>query len=743
MRDQRNADVRLRMFRTQGGLSHLYGMRQGDGEMLKKLFASMLLWKKFALLGVIGIALFGVPTALYIISAEKLIAQKNLEIQGVQPARLLLRTMQLMQQHRGMSAVLIGGNNSIAAQRQAKAQEVDKAFQELTAQLMLTGTRNPDINKDVAAAQAAWNGLRDGVAGGKLDLPQSFGVHSDTIARLFDINDALLDDFKLSLDADLDSTKLIAGGFVAFPALTEELGKMRARGAGILGKKAASEDDRLAVIRPSQRAQERLKQAGKLFEQAFAITPSLKDTLGTPVDEAKKQATAVIRLADEKVLKPETPDYPPQDYFNQFTQAIDAQFKVLDAVINSLEKTLGQQTAELRRNEVSLLAIIGVLALFAAWIGAMVSRSITVPMSESVNMARRVASCDLTSRAEVVGSDESAQLLHALNEMSGSLVDIVADVRTSIDVINVASREIASGNSDLSNRTESQASSLEETASSMEELTSTVKQNADNARQANQLVHSASALAIKGGDVVGHVVSTMGSIKESSSKIVDIISVIDGIAFQTNILALNAAVEAARAGEQGRGFAVVASEVRSLAQRSASAAKEIKELISDSVSKVDAGGKLVDEAGSTMTEIVTSVRHVADIMSEITAASQEQSAGIEQVNQAITQMDEMTQQNAALVEQAAAAAESLQEQSEVLAKAVSVFKLSVTDTQNRTPSPAIPMLPVARAAVKLPTPVRKTAAPKAIPAASLAKAASEKVTVKSGADGSGDSWETF
>jgi methyl-accepting chemotaxis protein len=252
---------------------------------------------------------------------------------------------------------------------------------------------------------------------------------------------------------------------------------------------------------------------------------------------------------------------------------------------------------------------------------------------------------------------------------------MIAEVRDGSSLIDVGSKEIASGNADLSARTESQASSLEETTSSMEELTSTVKQNAENAKQANQLVVSASDVAMRGGQVVGQVVDTMGSIKDSSRKIVDIIGVIDGIAFQTNILALNAAVEAARAGEQGRGFAVVASEVRNLAQRSAGAAKEINSLISDSVEKVDAGSKLVDQAGKTMDEIVTSVKHVADIMNEITAASQEQSSGIEEVNRAIAQMDQMTQQNAALVEQAAAAAHSMQGQSAALAKAVSVFKL--------------------------------------------------------------------
>ncbi|MCX7217992.1 MAG: methyl-accepting chemotaxis protein, partial [Burkholderiales bacterium] len=302
----------------------------------------------------------------------------------------------------------------------------------------------------------------------------------------------------------------------------------------------------------------------------------------------------------------------------------------------------------------SVLFIASLIGVFFAWI---ITRSITIPLHGALEVAEKVASGDLSAEVIVTGRDEVSLLLNALKEMNGSLADTVGKVRTGTDAIAVASKEIASGNSDLSSRTESQASSLEETASSMEELTSTVKQNADNARQANQLVVSATSVAVKGGAVVGQVVDTMASIKESSRKIVDIISVIDGIAFQTNILALNAAVEAARAGEQGRGFAVVAAEVRNLAQRSAGAAKEIKILIGDSVDKVDQGSRLVDDAGKTMDEIVTSVQHVADIMSEISAARQEQSAGIEQVNLAITQMDEMTQQNAALVEQAAAAAE--------------------------------------------------------------------------------------
>ncbi len=320
--------------------------------------------------------------------------------------------------------------------------------------------------------------------------------------------------------------------------------------------------------------------------------------------------------------------------------------------------------------------VIALGILLAIVLGFLLMSAIVVPLKKAVDIADAVASGDLTSRIEVDSSNETGRLLQALKTMNDNLVDLVGKVRMSTDQIATASSEIAAGNSDLSQRTEKQASSLEETASSMEELTSTVKQNADNARQANQLASGASEIAVKGGIVVGQVVQTMSSINESSKKIVDIISVIDGIAFQTNILALNAAVEAARAGEQGRGFAVVATEVRTLAQRSAAAAKEIKELINASVSKVADGTRLVDEAGATMDEIVSAVKRVTDIMSEISAASQEQSSGIEQVNQAVTQMDEVTQQNAALVEEATAAAESMQEQAQTLTHAVTVFKLS-------------------------------------------------------------------
>jgi methyl-accepting chemotaxis protein-1 (serine sensor receptor) len=373
----------------------------------------------------------------------------------------------------------------------------------------------------------------------------------------------------------------------------------------------------------------------------------------------------------------------------------------------------------------------------AAWLGWLLVRAIVRPLEEAVNIAGAVAQGDLTQRIEVRSNDETGRLMAALRNMNDSLVEIVTRVRAGTDTISTASGEIADGNLDLSARTEQQAGSLEETASSMEELTSTVKQNADNARQANVLAGSASQIAGKGGEVVAQVVETMGAINTSAGKIVDIIAVIDGIAFQTNILALNAAVEAARAGEQGRGFAVVAGEVRNLAQRSAAAAKEIKSLIDDSVGKVQHGSLLVDQAGATMKEIVSSVGRVTDIMAEISAASQEQTAGITQVNEAIVQMDQATQQNAALVEQASAAAQSLQHEAATLAHTVAAFRIAGSFAAPVAVAEAAPRRPAAPAP-KAPAPTRL-----AKPAARTVAAQPRPANKEAVATTAGDGWEEF
>ncbi|WP_431151038.1 methyl-accepting chemotaxis protein [Acidovorax facilis] len=371
-----------------------------------------------------------------------------------------------------------------------------------------------------------------------------------------------------------------------------------------------------------------------------------------------------------------------------------------DKYLQSLDDLRTAMAAQLAdsQGDTSTLAkasqvLLGVGTLIAVALGALlaftVTRSIVQPVQRGKQAAESIADGDLTHPIEASGNDETGQLLQALATMQSRLATIVGNVRHNAEGVATASVEIASGNNDLSARTEQQASALQQTAASMEELGSTVRQNADNARTANQLAMSASTVAQQGGDVVAEVVETMKGINDSSRKIADIISVIDGIAFQTNILALNAAVEAARAGEQGRGFAVVAGEVRSLAGRSAEAAKEIKGLIGTSVERVERGTALVDKAGATMSEVVASIRRVTEIMGEISAASSEQSQGVSQVGEAITQMDQATQQNAALVEQSAAAADSLKTQAGQLVDAVAVFRLSANATRHgdATPTP--------------------------------------------------------
>lgn len=412
---------------------------------------------------------------------------------------------------------------------------------------------------------------------------------------------------------------------------------------------------------------------------AFAKTKEAQATAIPALNKAIELVQSQQTAEAAKILMTEV-----RQAQEQWTTSLDE----LVRVIENQSVMYGFASAKSYENARNLMLGLGALALLMGILAAIaITRSLLKQLGgepgDAVEVAQRIAAGDLTVAINLKSGDKTS-LLHAIKDMRDRLATLVAQVRSGTDTIATASAEIAAGNMDLSSRTEQQASSLEETASSMEELTSTVKQNAENARQANHLAMSASEVAMQGGVVVSQVVQTMGSINDSSKKIVDIISVIDGIAFQTNILALNAAVEAARAGEQGRGFAVVAAEVRTLAQRSAAAAKEIKGLIGDSVDKVDAGARLVDQAGTTMEKIVESIRRVTDIMGEITAASQEQTAGIEQINRAITQMDDVTQQNAALVEQAAAAAQSMQTQADSLLHVVGVFKLNQTSGPGRS-----------------------------------------------------------
>ena len=484
------------------------------------------------------------------------------------------------------------------------------------------------------------------------------------------------------------------------------------RQAILKNKKENSENfDKISALVKSDEGKA-LLQATLAAKAQYGVTQ--KEFMALAADGKKEEATALLLTklrADQ------------HNYFTSLRELIKHQAAQVADGANQAEATY-------QSTRLMLLCLAALALMLGGGVAIWITRSIVLPLRKAVHVANTVATGDLSCRIDVTTTDESGQLLQALKDMNDGLVKIVSEVRTGAETIATASSQIASGNLDLSTRTEQQAASLEETASSMEELISTVKQNSDNARQANGLAASASEVAVKGGAVVSQVVDTMGSINDSARKIVDIIGVIDGIAFQTNILALNAAVEAARAGEQGRGFAVVATEVRNLAQRSAAAAKEIKTLIGDSVEKVDAGTQLVGQAGATMHEIVESVKRVTDIMSEITVAGQEQTAGIEQVNRTIIQMDQATQQNAALVEEAAAASTALQEQASSLAQVVSIFNVGAAATATVTP-----MQPSSR-------PPRRAVGLAALAARPVPRPAPAKLAAN-GSRAANDEWEEF
>ncbi|MBC3933906.1 methyl-accepting chemotaxis protein [Undibacterium rugosum] len=511
------------------------------------------------------------------------------------------------------------------------------------------------------------------------------------------------------------------------------------RNLTLLNDAADMEKDLSKIAEQTKKYAEANDKLFKLIETEGSSTPE-KKTLLDKLKEKEAAAASLPAKAQELGLA-NNPEVATISLIKKVRPVQQAWLDSLDELVTLEDKINGEVADEAKSafsSATRWMLLLGALATVGGIAAAIfISRSLLKQLGGepdyAAQIAGQIAAGELTAPIDISQGDNDS-LVVEMKKMRDSLVHIVAQVRSGTDTIATASSEIATGNLDLSSRTEQQASSLEKTTSSMRELTSTVKQNADNAREANQLAASASEVARQGGVVVAQVVDTMGSINESSKKIVDIISVIDGIAFQTNILALNAAVEAARAGEQGRGFAVVAAEVRNLAQRSAAAAKEIKTLIDTSVEKVEVGTKLVGQAGVTIDQVVSSVKHVTDIIAEITAASQEQSVGIEQVNHAIIEMDGVTQQNAALVEQAAAAAQSLQDQAAELAKVVSVFKLDANEGYSSYQAATPVHTPQARRVEPV------SVKPKAKPAAVRSLPAAKPVSKKAAAD---DDWEEF
>ncbi len=577
-----------------------------------------------------------------------------------------------LQKERGMTSGFLGSHgvkftSDLPAQRNVTDKKVSDLKQVLATfdgDLFVPSLKNAldEIVRELGEITAK----RNAVSAQAIPAQDAFGYYTQTIGKLLNIS------IQASTLSSNSQVARLASAYSALLQAKERAGQERAILTGVFAADKFT-PELFARFLSNASAQEvyiKVFDSYALDDQKEFYKSKIS---GQAVDEVAAIKKATVEKANEKSLGTDS-----GHWFKVMTEKINLLKEIEDKLSGDLLKTT-EQFKERARAMMFFYIVISVIALLAAaTIGYLIVRNLMKQLGGELDYATdaigKITDGDLTMRLSLKAGDNSS-LLYSLSTMQDSLKTLVSNIKDSTDSISTGASEIASGNSDLSRRTEEQAISLEKTASSMEQLTATVKQNAENARQASQLANGASGIAAKGGQAVGQVVATMSSINESSRKIVDIIAVIDGIAFQTNILALNAAVEAARAGEQGRGFAVVASEVRNLAQRSATAAKEIKALIGDSVSKVENGARQVDEAGKTMDEIEGAVTRVTAIMAEISTASNEQSAGIEQINRAITQMDDVTQQNAALVEEAAAAAESLEEEAQNLSAAASVFKL--------------------------------------------------------------------
>ena len=641
---------------------------------MSNLIHRLRLSHKFGLLALLGALMLAPPMTYYLVDAEAELASTRQEVAGLQPSAALLKLIRLTQQHRGLTATVLGGKAEAEGQRAERQREVDQALGEFAA--LAAGIEDPKFAEGWQQVQQQWKTLSAQVAQRQMAAPASFAGHSALVELQLDLHGRIVSHYGLDLDPEPVSYHLVIATMTQLPQLTEQLGKLRGSGAGILARGQATVADRAMLGGLSESARGEMHRLLTTLERALEHDPALRERMAGPIEQARAGVERTREMLRTDLIEAEALTLPSAEYFQATTKAIDQVFAVHGLASEALAGALQARTARLQRNEWLVIGLSVLMVGLCGLLARSIVRSILQATDDARRMAERIAAGDLSPEPLRAGEDELGRMVQAMEAMRLSLTEVVGTVRENAVSVAAASAQIAQGNIDLSSRTEQQAAALQQTAATMDQLGSTVSHNADHAREADGLAREASTLASRGGEMVSQVVGTMGGISEASRKIGDIIGVIDSIAFQTNILALNAAVEAARAGEQGRGFAVVATEVRNLAQRSAEAAREIKALISTSVERVEQGVSLVDQTGRSVGEVVASIRRVSDIVAQISAASAEQSTGVAQVGQAVTQMDRATQQNAALVEQSAAAAGTLKSQAEQLVDAVARFRIA-------------------------------------------------------------------
>jgi Methyl-accepting chemotaxis protein len=625
--------------------------------------------RKFALLGLLAGIATALPFLLYLRAAQRDLDFAADQQAGIPVMTALYEVLRTTQEHRGLSNTALAGNEKAAAARHAKEAEVQASL-DAAGQLM-SGALRPAWQP----LTAQWQALAGEVRQARVDAGTAFARHTALIDGLLQLLAQARDAYRWTLDPEPHTFNTMTATAIDGVRFTEYLGQLRGMGARLLTQGQASTQERLQMHALLVHARDSHARTVEGLERAMAAHPDYRQALAPRLQALKTEVGAALALALTEIVEAPALGYDANAYFDAGTRAIRRQFELNRHATELLGASLGERRRALRRDAALLAGTVLAFALACGGFAFVFARSTVGRLHHARLAADAVAQGDLRSRIEPAGKDELGQLMGALRAMQDNLVHMVAQVRANADSLATASQQIAAGAHDLSTRTEQQASSLEETAASMEQLTGTVAQNANHAGQADRLAQDTATLAQQSGETVGRMVQTMQDIQRGSHQMADIIGAIDDIAFQTNLLALNAAVEAARAGEQGRGFGVVAGEVRRLAQRSASAAQEIKALIADSSRRIEAGTSLAEQAGTTMQDMVGAIQRVSQIVEQISIACREQSAGIAQVNQAVAHMDENTQQNAALVEESAAAAESLRTQAAQLAAAVGTFRL--------------------------------------------------------------------